>query len=174
MTRNVGVTIAALVCVLLAPVILAAKGTTTLIELRSRALAEPIRITDAKVREFDVWSGPGVNGVAVADAVGFIADWKAGTVAAPPDLQRYDVLFYTASCASPGPGCDDHLLSYVVTYGIDPATRQGYVYFPGETETLYAINGPSIYRGRDVEGRWFRTTTTWDAFATPLIASAAR
>ena len=79
------------------------------------------------------------------------------------------MLFYTASCASQDPSCGNPLLSYVVTYAIDPATRQGYVYFPGESETLYAINGPSIYRGRGVEGRWFRTTTTWDTFAATLI-----
>jgi hypothetical protein len=172
MTRAVA--LAVVVSTLLAPATIVAKGATTLIELRSPALTAPIRTTDAKVREFNIWSGPGVNDVAVADAEGFIANWKAGAVDAPRDLQRYDVLFYTDSCATPGPGCDDHLLIYVVTYAIDPATRQGYVYIPGAGETLYAINGPSIYRGRDVEGRWFLTTTTWDAFATPLVASAVR
>jgi hypothetical protein len=172
MTR--AVVLVAVASALLAPATIAAKGATTLIELRSPALAAPIRTTDARVQEFEVWSGPGVNNVAVSDAEGFIANWKAGAVAAPRDLQRYDVLFYTASCPAQDPGCGDPLLSYVVTYGLDPKTKQGYVYFPSEAETLFAINGPSIYRGRDVEGRWFRTTTTWDAFVAPLIASAAR
>jgi len=172
MTRTV--VFVAVASALLAPATLVAKGATTLIELHSPALAAPIHSTDARVQEFEVWSGPGVNDVAVADAEGFIANWKAGAVDPPRDLRRYDVLFYTASCAAQDPSCGNPLLSYIVTYAIDPATRQGYVYFPGESETLYAINGPSIYRGREVEGRWFRTTTTWDAFATPLIASAAR
>jgi hypothetical protein len=39
-----------------------AKGDMVLIELKGKALSAPIKITDAKIQEFNVWAGPGVNG----------------------------------------------------------------------------------------------------------------
>jgi hypothetical protein len=162
-----------LVVALAAP--LDAKGPTVRIELRAPALGAPMASNDPGVRDFDVWSGPGTSsrsaGVTVAGTEGFIANWKAGAVAAPPPGSvRYDALFY-AGCAEPGPGCDHPTLVYVVTYAVDTVSGRGYVYFPGHNETLYAINGVSIYRGPDVEGRWFQATTAWDDFVRPLIAS---
>jgi hypothetical protein len=158
----------------LAPASLSAKFETVLIELRAPTLAGPVRSTDPLVRQFDVWSGMGTGRLTLAQAEGFIADWKAGPIAEPArGLPRYDVLFYGAGCSEPGPACDGHYtLTYVVIYVRDSATGRGYVYFPGPGETLAAINGPSIYRGPTVEGRWFRTTSAWDIFAATMLTGA--
>lgn len=172
MTRVLAV--ALVVSVLFAPAGVAAKGTTMAVELRSPALAAPIMSHDAQVRTFEVWSGPGTASNGVPGTEGFIANWKAGSVTAPlPDLPRYDALFFTG-CEVESPSCGGLILVYVVTYVVDPATRQGYVYIPGETETLYAINGNSIFRGSAIEGRWFRATPAWDSFAATLLSNAAR
>jgi hypothetical protein len=160
---------------LLSPAVLSAKWDTALIELRAPTLVTPIRSSETPVREFNVWSGMGTNQLALQEAEGFIANWKAGPIAEPGhDLPRYDVLFYGSECAAAASGCIDHYtLTYVVTYAHDSLTGRGYVYFPGSNETLFAINGPSIWRGPTVEGRWFRTTTTWDRFAATLLGGVA-
>jgi hypothetical protein len=112
----------------------------------------------------------GTQQLTLANAEGFIADWKAGPIEEPArTLPRYDVLFYGSNCAAPAPGCD-YTLTYVVTYVHDLAMRRGYVYFPAPNETLFAINGSSISRGPTVEGRWFRTTTAWNTFSAARLA----
>ena len=76
------------------------KGDMVLIEVKGGALRSPIRITDTRIQEFNVWAGPGVNHTTLENAKGFIIDWHSGTVSLPPSgLERYEVLFY-AGCNS--------------------------------------------------------------------------
>jgi hypothetical protein len=148
---------------------LSAKGDMVLIEARGEGLPRAVRITDPRIDRFHVWSGPGVNGVAVHEAEGFIANWKQGAAAEPaPQLPRFELAFYAgchagANCRSATP-----TLAYVVTYARDPRSNAGYVYIPGRADAAYAANVRSIYRG--VEGRWFRTTDAWDRFVAPFLA----
>jgi hypothetical protein len=152
---------------------LSAKGDMVRIEIRGEAFAEPIAVTDPRIRNFHVWTGPGVNNVAVENAEGFIANWKSGVVPSPPALvPRYELSWYAgchqgANCRSPQPS-----LAYVVVYARDPASGHGFVYLPGKGEPSYDLNVRSIYRG--VEGHWFRTTESWDRFVDPLISRSRR
>ena len=142
------------------------------IEVRGKGLTKAVAITDPGIQHFHVWTGPGVNGVAVADAEGFIANWKHGVVPSPPDrMPRYELSWYAtchpgaANCRSTQPS-----LVYVVLYARDPASRHGFVYLPGKGEPSYDLNVRSIYRGPRVDGQWFRTTESWDRFIDPVIA----
>jgi hypothetical protein len=155
---------------------LLAKGDMVRIEIRGEALAESIATTDPKIQAFHVWSGPGVNNVAVEKAEGFIANWKNGAVLAPPArMPRYELSWYagchkgSANCRSTQP-----FIAYVVLYARDPSSGQGFVYLPGRGEPSYDLNVRSIYRGPQVEGHWFRTTESWDRFVDSLLARSRR
>ena len=150
-----------------------AKGAMVRIEIRSAALAEWIAITDPNIQGFHVWSGPGVNNVPVADAEGFIANWKGGAVPNPPArAPRYELSWYAACHAGANCRSTQPSLVYVVVYARDPSTGDGYVYLPGKGEPSYDLNVTSIYRG--VEGHWFRTTESWDRFVDPFVARSRR
>jgi hypothetical protein len=150
-----------------------AKGDMVRIEIRSPALAGAIAITDPKIQGFHVWSGPGVNNVAVANADGFIANWKGGVVSNPPArAARYELSWYAACHAGANCRSTQPALVYVVVYARDPSSGHGYVYLPGKGEPSYDLNVTSIYRG--VEGHWFRTTESWDRFVDPFVAAPRR
>lgn len=147
-----------------------AKGITMLIEIERPGLPT-LRITDRGVRQFDVWEGPGVGGVSMADGDGFIVAWKHGPVAARPSgLTRYEVRF-SAGCGDLSPTCPslDTVPAYAVSYEFDPASGQGFVYVPGPGEKSYAMNAASIYRGPAAEGHWFVATDAWNSFVRPII-----
>jgi hypothetical protein len=153
-----------------------AKGNMVRIEIRGQALSRPVAIIDPKIQAFHVWSGPGVNNVAVENAEGFIANWKNGTVPAPPArMPRYELSWYAAchqgavNCRSTQPS-----IVYVVRYARDPSSGHGFVYLPGRGEPSYDLNVRSIYRGPRVEGHWFRTTESWERFVDPLLAPSRR
>jgi hypothetical protein len=145
-----------LLAAVIAPASLVAKGPTLRIAIRAAHLTAPIEITDATVRTFDVWSGPGafVNGVEQKE--GFIIDWFSGVVPErPAALQEYYVSFYA-----------DHQgerVIYAVSYEYDPSTNRGYVYLPGKGDDRYQLNTSSIHR-HGLEGNWFRATRAWDDF----------
>lgn len=150
-----------------------AKGDIVRIEVRGEALAEAVAITDRRIQNFHVWTGPGVNNVAAEDAEGFIANWKNGAVSTPPArVPRYELSWYAAchqgaNCRSTQPS-----LVYVVVYARDPSSGYGFVYLPARGEPSYDLNVRSIYRG--VEGHWFRTTESWDRFIDPALARSRR
>jgi hypothetical protein len=155
-----------------------AKGDMVLIEIRGEALPAPVKITDPKIQEFNIWAGAGANEGALATATGFIIDWKAGIVARlPAGLQHYEVSFYAGcrerphdlSCLAETPR-----LVYVVPYDYDPASKKSFVYLPGYGEPWCDLNWGHIYRGKDVEGHWFLATDSWDEFVRPVIAQALR
>jgi hypothetical protein len=153
--------------------VLSAKGETARITISGANLANPVEITDSNiVRQFQVWSGPGTRSCiggrsnCVEGTEGFIVDWLAGAVAERPSgLQQYQVSFYVTD-AQAGRTGSEHL-AYVVSYGFDPASSEGYVYLPGTGDQWYALNSSSIYRGR--EGHWFRATAAWQKVVVPLI-----
>ena len=154
---------------------LGAKGDMLRIEIRGATVTGSVAITDPKIQNFHVWTGPGVNDVAVEDAEGFIANWKNGAVPDPAArVPRYELSWY-ASCHQ-GSNCRSAQpsLVYVVVYARDPSSGHGFVYLPGRGERAYDLNVRSIYRGPDVEGHWFRTTESWDRFVDPLIARSRR
>jgi len=145
---------------LIAALPLFAKGTTVRITITGGDLAAPIEITDPLVAGFHVWSGAGTSS---NESQGFIVDWSRGITQPPNIRQVYDVSFFTTR-RDPG--------TYVVRYGIDPSTNQGYVYLPGKNDAAYGDNTWLIYRG--VEGNWFHAWNAWEQIEHPLIAKALK
>lgn len=152
------------------------KGDMVLIEVKGGALRAPVRITDHRISDFNVWAGPGVNDATLENATGFIIDWHAGTVSPPPPgPERYEVSFYAGCNSIPDdPKClaeKPHLV-YVVSYVYDPSSKRGYVYLPGPGEPWSDLNPGTIYRGPRIEGHWFLATRSWEGFVGPFIAEA--
>jgi hypothetical protein len=138
-----------------------AKGPTTKITIKGADLKSPIEITDPEVlSKFEVWNGPSPR--LSSNGSGFVVDWSQPVAEPPEGLQRYEVAFYAKRT--------NESLVYVVVYEYDPATDQGYIYFPSRTDEWYRLNVRTIYRG--VEGRWFRAWSAWETVARPLIAGA--
>ena len=100
-----------------------------------------------------------------ANAPSFIVDWSQGPVTdVPHALQKYRVSFYVSF--------QQERAAYVVFYGYDPVTGNGYVYLPGRSDQYYDLNVGTIFRG--VEGNWFRAWSVWENMAKPLITKARR
>ena len=148
------------------PAELFAKAKTSKIIIKGADLSAPIEVTDLSVlAKFFVWTGSGTSctgDCSPPSTESFIVDWSQPMVDHPSGLHRYEVSFYAKM--------PDERLIYVVFYEYDPATEQGYVYFPGRTEEWYRLNVSTIFHG--VEGRWFRSWSVWDGVAQPLIAGA--
>jgi hypothetical protein len=151
------------------------KGDMVLVEILGGRLPSTMKITGPKIQDFNIWAGPGVNGVGLKEAEGFIIDWKAGPVEPRPEVEHYQIAFY-ALCrgASDDPNClaEKPRLAYVVLYDYDRATKQGFVYLPRVKEPWGDLNGGSIYHGNDVEGHWFHATKAWQDFVMPLLDRA--
>lgn len=147
-----------------------------LIEIKGPGLKAPIRITDSKIQEFNIWAGPGTSSGSVAGSEGFIIDWKAGAVPRPRDgIQQYQVLFYAGCRTRPDdPRCaaEQPRLVYVVGYEYDPSNKQGFVYLPRFFEPWSELNCGSICRG--IEGNWFKASDDWERFVTPMLTAASR
>ena len=162
-----------LLIIVSATILVFAKGTTTKVTITSAELQSPIEISDSEVlKNFNVWSGPGTFSNNVEGTEGFIIDWASGVVTERPSgLRRFELSFYVRYANRPfGEQMDQ--LAYIVSYAVDPATGQGYVYLPGKADDPYRLNTKAIYRGR--EGNWFRPTAAWQsAFKTSFTASAA-
>jgi len=152
-----------------------AKGDMVVIEVKGGTLTSPLKITDPKIQEFNVWAGPGVNNTTLENASGFIVDWHAGVVAHPPaGVQHYEISFYVG-CRTPNDFvclAEKPSLAYVVFYDYDPSSTRGFVYLPGKGEPWYVMNVRSIYHGEGVEGHWFQAADSWESFVRPIIAKA--
>ncbi len=133
-----------------------AKGDLVVVEVQGGALTTPLKITDPKIQDFNIWAGPGVNGATTKDAKGFIIDWQAGVAAhLPAVLQHYEISFYEG-CRIPNDWCraEKPSLAYVVFYDYDPASQRGFVYLPGKGEPWYAMNEfPTPTRSRETLSR---------------------
>jgi hypothetical protein len=161
-----------LACLALSPIQSAKAGPmdTVKIIITGGGLTAPIEITDrAVLDDFKVWAGPGnfrregSRDIPIQFDHGFIVDWSRGSADAPKGLKTFTVSFVTTRT---GPS------TYIVRYVIDPSSKNGYVYLPGEGEPEYKDNAFLILRG--VEGRWFHSWSRWEAVANPLIASAPK
>jgi hypothetical protein len=151
--------------------LLLAKGATVKIVLTPERAAL-IEIIDPAVRGFNVWASPGSSVTGVEGTRGFIIDWSTGVVQPPMGLLQYKVSFYTG-CEGSGCATTEPSLTYVVYYKYDPARHEGFVYLPGKGGEFAELNRATIYRGREYEGHWFRSSKVWDDFVTPIIARAA-
>lgn len=152
-----------------------AKGDMVLIEIKGKALTRPIKITDPRIQEFNVWSGPGVNHTTLENAQGFIIDWHSGTASPPSGLERYEVSFYAGCNSIPNdPQClaVKPSLAYVVSYDYDPSSKRGYVYLPRRGEPWFELNSGTIWHGSGIDGHWYLATDSWENFVRPLIAKA--
>jgi hypothetical protein len=119
------------------PALLLAKGPTVKITIGGEGLQPPISITDPKVGEFPVWSGPGVFVNGVEQTEGFIIEWSKGVIPQPPTrLQRYRVSFYTG-CKDSEIGCrsTEPRVVYVVSYVYDQVAEQVSCTWPAEETT---------------------------------------
>jgi hypothetical protein len=160
----------AFVAALMLPISLAAKGPTTRITIIDLSRGASIDITDPSiVSRFNVWDGPGTfsttNGRETQGISGFIVDWRAGALNVRPTvLRRYEVKFYVRHHNQPL-----EQLAYTVYYERDPATREGFVFLPGQTDERYRLNVFSIYRGQGFEGNWFRASRSWVDAVEPLL-----
>ena len=147
-----------LLLVLAITTVLSAKGTTTRIVITGSELLGPIELRDrGVVAPFNVWSGPGtkMNGVEGMD--GFIVDWRSGAVEPPVTaLRQFEISFYADRNSS---GSDRPV--YVVSYGLNPLSGEGYVYLPGVADPRHGANVRSIFRGSQYEGHWFRASAAW-------------
>ena len=148
-----------------------------LVEIMGGHLPSTIKITDPKIDDFNVWAGPGVNGVSLEQADGFIINWKAGVAAQPgPALEHYQLAFY-AGCRSipddPKYLAEKPHLAYVVLYDYDRQAKRGFVYLPRIKEPWGDVNGRSIYHGNNIEGHWFHATDVWQNFVAPVLDESA-
>jgi hypothetical protein len=140
-----------------------AGGDPIRIVIAGGTLPTPITLTDpAIMARFKVGVGPGTFELARDGAritnfeSSMIVDWKRGIATPPKGLPMYEVSF-----AIPRRG------TYFVFYAIDPATKHGYVYFPGAGDPHYESNISMIYR--QIEGNRFHAWSAWEDVAHPLI-----
>jgi len=156
----------------LAPAPAAAKCRASALAVAGGDLTDTVTISDAAIVDrFSIWNGPGVriNDRQVHEdprhQEGNFIDWPAREVAQrPPGLRRYSVAFLCPEARAP-----QHR-RYVVYYEFDPASKGGYLSLPGRGDPHYVDNVFSIAHG--VEGKWFRSTATWEALVRPRIEAA--
>jgi hypothetical protein len=150
-----------------------AKGDMVLIEIMGGSLPSTIKITDPNINQFNIWAGAMANDAGLEQAEGFIINWKAGAVPKPQtEIEHYQVAFYAGCNSMPkDPMCraEKPRLKYVVQYGYDGKSKQGFVYLPGFNETWGHLNGGSIYRGNSIDGHWFRASDAWLRFVQPIL-----
>jgi len=80
---------------ILIPAPVCANGIITRITIKGANLAAPVEITDAVIKDFTPWAGPGVTINGIKQTEGFIIDWNQGPLSSRPTaLPRYEVSFY--------------------------------------------------------------------------------
>lgn len=150
-----------------------AKGDMVLVEIMGGNLPSTIKITEPAIDRFNIWAGPGVNGVGLEQAEGFIINWKAGVAAEPASaLEHYQVAFYVGCKTIPDdPRClaEKPHLAYVVLYDYDRKAEAGFVYLPRFKEPWGDLNTSAIYHGNHVEGHWFHASDEWQSFLKPIL-----
>ena len=156
-------------CVLLAmPQFGAAKGETARIEI-ARGKRPLLTLSgEESAGTFTIWSGPGTSKAAPDERD--IADWNAGAIEPPRNLQIYEVRFYCAALGDTPRETVPSSLCYGVRYGVDRDTGQGYIQVPPEHDRDFPDNTRTIYRG--VEGRWFRASAGWEERVRPQLEAA--
>ena len=111
------------------PSAVCAKGIITKITVKGANLAAPVEITDAEIKDFTPWAGPGVTINGIKQTEGFIIDWKQGPLSRRPgDLPRYELAFYGKLYGQPQ-GAKEELV-HVVFYEYDSLVGRGYVCAP--------------------------------------------
>ena len=150
-----------------------AKGTLKRIEIKSETPDASLAITDSEIlRKFFIWSGPGAGqpiGSEASRRSGSFIDWYQGIVAdRPKGLTAYEVSFYCAFGDRESAG----RLAYVVRYELDASTQRGYIYLPGPNDKYYGTNVSTVVH--DVEGNWFRSSSSWEALVRPLIEQTGK
>jgi hypothetical protein len=154
---------------------LLAKGDMVLIEIKGADLKAPLKITDPRIQEFNIWAGPGTSADGVEGTEGFIINWRAGVVQQlPAGLQHYRVSFYAGCNTRPNdPDClaEKPRLVYEVSYSYAISSQRGFVYLHRFDEPGWDVHG--IYRGK-LEGHWFQATEEWEQFVAPIIRNARR
>ena len=144
-----------------------AKGIITRVIIKGANLAAPVEITDAGIKDFTPWAGPGVTINGIKQTEGFIIDWKQGPLSMRPgELQQYELSFYGKLYGQPQ-GAKDELV-HVVLYEYDSLIGRGYVYLPGKADEWYRLNTVKMMHD-GLEGNWFRATRAWDDFVRPFI-----
>jgi hypothetical protein len=133
-----------------------AKSETFKLEISGPGLTRPLDITEPEIlNRFSIWGSPGI-------------DWSRGNVAGPLQVEGYTVTFHQRGRE---PMHDWHR-RYVISYRIDAATGEGYIYLPGPDDgDVYERNTFSILR--EVEGNWFHASEEWEEFVRPLIERAS-
>ncbi|HTM49265.1 MAG TPA: hypothetical protein VL285_11305 [Bryobacteraceae bacterium] len=135
--------------------------------IKGPTLPTPVEITNAGIKDFTPWAGPGVTINGVKQTEGFIIDWKYGPLSGrPKELPRYEVSFYGKLYGQPS-GARDELV-HVVLYEYDSLVGRGYVYLPGKPDEWYRLNAAKMLHD-GMEGNWFRATREWDEFLKPFI-----
>ena len=149
---------AGLLLVLAGVAAVSAKGMTTRIVITGAQLSAPVELRERDVvAAFNVWSGPGTKMGGVEGTEGFIVDWRSGAVEPTVgNLRQFEISFYADDNSS-----GSNRPVYVVSYGLDPLSDDGYVYLPGRADPRWGANVRSILRGPKYEGHWFRATAAW-------------
>jgi hypothetical protein len=149
-----------------------AKSKTERIEV-SRGKAPLVNIEGADADQITIWSGTGTT-MTAADGTRRtptsdrdFADWTAGAVEAPREVQTFNVSFYCKACE---PARSDTWRCYSVRYAPGRNGERGYIQIPPAGDDDYEINVRTIYRG--VEGQWFRASERWEALVRPRIEAA--
>jgi len=153
---------------LAAPQIGAAKSETARIEIAKGKRPFLTLSGEESAGRFTIWSGPGTS--ATAPDPRDIADWNAGAVEPPRNLQVYKVRIYCAALGETPRETVPSSLCYGLRYGIDRDTGQGYIQVPPEHDRDFPDNTRTIYRG--VEGRWFRASAGWEERVRPQLDAA--
>jgi hypothetical protein len=145
---------------------------TLKITINGGTLNSPLEITDAKVRDFEVWSGLGFEQwstdkdgkrTRVDNGEGFIGEWSKDAVSSlPAGIESYEVSFLVMYQGKPSP--------YIVRYAYDGPAQKGYVYLPKRSEPNGVLNTAMIVRG--IEGKWLPATSKWNDFVRPIIERA--
>src|SRR3982751_2784181 len=161
--------VVALPALLALPQIGAANGETARIEISKGKRPLLTLSGEESAGQFTIWSGPGTSR-AETPGERDIADWNAGAVEPPHHLQVYKVRFYCAALGETPRETVPSSLCYGVRYGIDRDSGRGYIQVPPEHDRDFPDNTRTIYRG--VEGRWFRSSASWEERVRPQLDTA--
>jgi hypothetical protein len=153
------------------------KGIPDKIVIKGARMRHGIEITDREIlKNFDAWSAQFIDWTreklnspsseqqsckAVNLATGQESLWKIVEPATTGDC--YDVFIYMKwkgrhSIYDQGSLKMIYSFRYCVSADGDP----GYIYLPGRSDKLYAVNGGTILRDQ-LDGRWHYASSTWSA-----------
>jgi len=153
-----------------------AKSQTVKLDIVGPGLDQPLQITDPAILErFSIWVGPNsarqmAERYPNQEPRGAFADYLRGSLPPPADLTLYTVTFHQGG---PREQMHEWHRTYVINYGHDPDSGQGYIYLPGPKDgEVYQRNVFSI--GTGAEGKWFHASPAWERLVSPLIQQRSR